>query len=399
MVDKLNREISIIYDLLFGYTGKMNSLREKLDDKDFSLPVQMAMLIKINNYNKLTEDKSEFFREELKRNFNVLLNRYAAKKAKDILSAPIEEEIFVLFFSLEGKDGDETEIKAYEIEFARYIKKMIEEKSLFRLTIGLGRRYKDVKGLILSYKEALNANKFSYFMGKDDIIHVDNIIQFKRDIPIFISEMEENFMEKIRNKKLEELDSDFMKIIDSIIEEGVDPETIKIKIMEICNRMVRELDQEEFLYKYSNYQTELLELETRVDLVDKLEEFISEIIKIIKRKQKVDENKREINIALDYLEKNYKKEIALSDIAKRVGLSTYYFSHIFKKQLGEGFVTYLNRLRIEKSKILLKKSDLSIAEISYQVGYNDPNYFTRVFKDYEEITPSDYKFMNINREM
>ncbi|MFW6409703.1 MAG: hypothetical protein ACOCZR_01560, partial [Halanaerobiales bacterium] len=99
MPDELNREISIVYDLLFGYTDKMENIRQQLDVGDFQLPVKTAMVIKIKNFNLIVERKSEFRKEELQQNTLNKLNELAAKTASDILSAVIDEDMLVLFFS------------------------------------------------------------------------------------------------------------------------------------------------------------------------------------------------------------------------------------------------------------------------------------------------------------
>ncbi len=92
-----------------------------------------------------------------------------------------------------------------------------------------------------------------------------------------------------------------------------------------------------------------------------------------------------------FIEKNYNTEITLEEVAHHIGVSPYYFSKIFKAYFGKNYMDYLTDLRIEKAKDMMRNGVDSIKEICYEVGYNDPNYFSRVFKKVEGVTPSEYK--------
>ena len=74
-----------------------------------------------------------------------------------------------------------------------------------------------------------------------------------------------------------------------------------------------------------------------------------------------------------------------------VNVSPYYFSKLFKEETGENFIEYLTGLRIAHAKELLKNPALSIKEICVMSGYSDPNYFSRIFKKQENMSPSEYR--------
>lgn len=92
-----------------------------------------------------------------------------------------------------------------------------------------------------------------------------------------------------------------------------------------------------------------------------------------------------------YISDNLKEELDLERTAAKFNLSSYYFSRSFKEAIGYNFSDYINMLRIKKAKDLLKSDSLSIKEVGYSVGYSDPNYFSKVFKKYEGISPKEYK--------
>ena len=98
-----------------------------------------------------------------------------------------------------------------------------------------------------------------------------------------------------------------------------------------------------------------------------------------------------IDQAVLYINKNYNKDISLADVSREVNISPYYFSKVFKDEMGENFIEYLTNIRIEKAKDLIKNSECSMKEICVMVGYSEPNYFSRSFKKKVGVTPTEYK--------
>ena len=98
--------------------------------------------------------------------------------------------------------------------------------------------------------------------------------------------------------------------------------------------------------------------------------------------------------AIKYIEKNFDKNINLSDIANLMNVSENYMGVYFKKHTGMNFTNYLNRKRIFYSVSLLKETDMSIKEIAFSSGFNSPEYFTRVFTSAFSKTPKEYRKEN-----
>jgi two-component system response regulator YesN len=101
-----------------------------------------------------------------------------------------------------------------------------------------------------------------------------------------------------------------------------------------------------------------------------------------------------VSKAIEYIKSNYNKDITLDEVASFVCSSSYYFSKIFKEFTGKNYVDYITELRIQKAKEMLLRGNLSIKEICFEVGYNDPNYFSRVFKKIEGVSPTEFKGKN-----
>lgn len=95
--------------------------------------------------------------------------------------------------------------------------------------------------------------------------------------------------------------------------------------------------------------------------------------------------------SLDYIARNYHNRISLDDVSAYVGYSRKYFSRYFKDQTGITFVNYLNRLRIQAAKELLADPNIVIKDVAARVGFENINTFFRVFKQFEGVTPGQYR--------
>ena len=89
------------------------------------------------------------------------------------------------------------------------------------------------------------------------------------------------------------------------------------------------------------------------------------------------------NKAKNFIERHYKSNISIDDIANIVRLTPNYFSILFKQDTGINVSEYLIKIRLKKAKELLDNTKLIIKEISEKVGYTDPYYFSRTFKKFE----------------
>ncbi len=94
---------------------------------------------------------------------------------------------------------------------------------------------------------------------------------------------------------------------------------------------------------------------------------------------------------LNYLEENYDKNISLNDLAEKFHLSVPYLSSFFAKHMDSNFKDIYNSIKLQHAKALMFTTNLSIEEISYQLGFNYVQSFFRAFKAKEGITPIEYK--------
>jgi AraC-like DNA-binding protein len=94
---------------------------------------------------------------------------------------------------------------------------------------------------------------------------------------------------------------------------------------------------------------------------------------------------------IEYLKRNYRNNITLSDLSGHFYVSPSYLSRRFREKTGLTLVEYLEEIRLEKAEEYLASSEAKITDISEQVGYMDPNYFSKIFKRKYHLSPSDYR--------
>lgn len=98
-----------------------------------------------------------------------------------------------------------------------------------------------------------------------------------------------------------------------------------------------------------------------------------------------------IRKALEFIRWHIAEEITLEKVAHEIGVNRFELSRSFKKETGLAFPKYIHQIRLKEAIHLLKNENLSITDISHMVGFNDVNYFIKVFKQYYAVTPHQYR--------
>ncbi|MGC4235811.1 MAG: AraC family transcriptional regulator [Niabella sp.] len=137
----------------------------------------------------------------------------------------------------------------------------------------------------------------------------------------------------------------------------------------------------------NNQQSEAVFMQTQGILLQLLSQFLA----LIHYKK---ENSPPIpSIVLDtmrYIQINLSKEITINQLAKRANLQTDYFSRIFLKNAGERPLQYIQNKRIERAQYLIMTTSLPFSKIAEDTGFQNLNYFFRIFKKLTQMTPGEY---------
>lgn len=145
--------------------------------------------------------------------------------------------------------------------------------------------------------------------------------------------------------------------------------------------------EEEFDYM------KMIDMISDIYSLDDLKSYIDEMFLRINKQMKPSNNGEEnlIDQILTYIKTNYQEQLTLQEVSSEFHISYSYLSTYFSNRLGLGFSEYLNKIRVEQAKLLLKSTDYSIHMICEQVGYLDQSYFSKVFKKFVGSSPTNYR--------
>ena len=147
------------------------------------------------------------------------------------------------------------------------------------------------------------------------------------------------------------------------------------------HEFVKEYEAKEIGYemavKATLYQLLVLLLRNHVQLVLTSKEYDARM-----------RNLSRLNGVLEYIENNFNDKITLDQLCSMANISRFYFCRVFKSITEKSLGEYLNQLRINKAEALLKDSDVNITEAAMLCGFDDINYFSRMFKKYKKKSPS-----------
>lgn len=290
-----------------------------------------------------------------------------------------------------GEEAQEYARRVMKVDNTRALLRRLEQQTELKFKAGIGtvRKWEDMGE---SYKEALES--VHQTVGK--VIHASDITmscRYADDYPIDLEKQLFEAVQKGDEESTRVLADRFMDWM-----QGYEPKmtnVVRLKAMEFV------LWAEHFAYMQggiSEYHFEVREgyiemllsfnsyPELRKWFLDKMSESASRIAR--KQQMKTDSV---VEQAKQYIAENFSRELSLEEMAREVGISPYYLSKLFKESEGTGYIEYTTKLRMDYAKEQLSGTDRSIKEICHDAGYQDPNYFSRIFKKWTGMTPTEYR--------
>lgn len=242
-----------------------------------------------------------------------------------------------------------------------------------------------------SYKEALKALRES----DSHVVHIMDlpvINEYDGEYPV---DLEVRYLQRGVNADEEGALACANEFFDWMEQkEDVMRSNVEIKVLELVMALEKKaFEAGDVNYGFCYRENYLAEVQGAADLPALRKWFVDKTGEICEKIKTCREREYEniISRAKAFINENYGKSISLDEASRMVDISPYYFSKLFKQETGETFIEYLTRTRIRNARKLLEDPKYSIKEICMLCGYGDPNYFSRIFKKYEGMTPSEYR--------
>lgn len=275
-------------------------------------------------------------------------------------------------------------------ELQKLAKKMGEQFDT-QINIGIGNEYHKISELWKSFSQAKVACENTMVLLEE----TEDLQNYKADS---LEIKEKKLCESILDCNEQEAIAIVDDILDNIIYSSNDINEVRLKLYEFLVLLNKSLNSNRNMRNKipENLFDDLKNICCKADGKMYVQEYLSKVMEEINQ-LKADKTGLMLEKAKKYIHQHYNQDISLDDIASMSGFSTYYFCKMFKKYYHVSFTDYLTSLRIKHAKELLQNPDLSIKEITEMIGYLDSNYFTRVFKKYEGLTPTEYRQINMLR--
>jgi len=400
-VNKIISGEKILYDFLKGKNLMM--MDEYISRYNIPLikdKVQVA-IVEINEIIISSEDLSE--NEEfdyLEKSIDDIIKKELKKASIEhfcILNDDIGKKIII------AQTNRDIEMVEFDKTFIMGLQKIIKtsnEDLQTKLNIGVGNAYNKIYSIYKSYLNAKEALKYKYVLGTNKIIHVKELSELRNDNFVYPIDKEKALINSIVIGN-----DDSLSLLKELVNEIVtilnfDIFRINIVLTEVVyniyNNVLKKYSFLEGIYDLSNIiNIGFLGVETLEDIEKKLMDNITKLMYLIKQ-YNLNNSNNIVQRACEYVLNNIDDNITLKSIANNLNISKNYLCSIFKQQTGENFLEYATKAKMERAKVLLKRDDYKVYEVSDMLGYKETAYFSKLFKKFIGCTPAEYKKSNID---
>lgn len=384
---------NFLYKVLIAGFIEENSLEEIHSRYGIELLSKyfVVMLFHVENYNdnNITKwyNKNPFeFISFIMRN---IIGELSSKTHKGFI-VELDEKNFACIVNLAYNEENiiDTDVK----NICDESKKILEERFKILCSVAISNIHTDFQNINEAYNEAMNALEYRIVQGKNNII-------FYKNIENIISEYQYNT--KVENKLMNFMkscadSSQAVSIVNEIFDQNglngkVSLKKTKYFIYDMTTtlaKVVNEVCEPAFIHE-NNPINRIMACETLLDLKQELTSVIMEVCDHLIMKKNQNLLSTEVIHFID--ENYYDTNISINMLGERFDISPSYLSKVFKDGEGISILEYLSKVRIEKSKQLLKETDYGINEIASRVGFLSSSVFIRAFKKYEGITPGAFR--------
>lgn len=371
-------------DLLFRRSAGTYSVRDRLNYFGIGLRRFVVAQIVPDDYPTLTRNWTEDDRLILTYLIADQLQSMAAETGRDVVTCIQEEQVYAFIDC--GEDQDLHLV----LDFCAQLAQNVYDQGHFNVSIGVSSITDDPSRIRRARHEAERCIAHCGGLGGACVMCIDDIgAPEESGDPM-------DFKDWIAALKSGAGMDEALEAMMSVLRVQEDTVAVKAAITEILMTTMRVFGAEYGSVDsvHERFQDTLQGLYNArsvreyCDLLDKNCRLLCEQV----RQKNASRNNRIMEVARAYMEQNSDREVTLEEVASRVYLSKWYFSKLFKKEVGQNFNEYMNRLRIERAKKLLRdEPHLKNYEIAERLGFSNTRYFAQLFKSMTGTTPTEFR--------
>lgn len=366
-----------------------NVIREFFEMLNIQSTAFVGAALSIPDRDLPLEISGEVQKRILKKRLSEQLKSKLHARGLNFLQSIVGQHIFILLLVAGEKDEYASRVR-WAKAFAE-VKDEISSEMLVQLNIGIGNQCNAITDIIETFLQAKIALKYDSSPGS--VISYGDITSPKKSMEYPIGK-EKQLLDCFL---LGEAGNSFQiadELIDWITANLPSLDIMKQKIYELLLVLMREavlnLHLQEFVIDSEGMRRDISLLDSTRDLRSYVRSYIHKKIQDI-HSIKASRARSLLSMVMEYLHKNFDKELSLESAAEVVRVSPFYLSKLFRKETGGTFIDYLTEFRMKKAKELLSVPTNNVKDVCYMVGYRDPNYFARVFKKISGMTPTEYR--------
>jgi two-component system response regulator YesN len=280
-------------------------------------------------------------------------------------------------------------------EMARTVTTMLARYLDISTSIAISAMHNSFAQLGQAYLEACQGLRYSFYCQGGEPVFYTELEKYRVDNDETLNLLKIN---RLLSKCLDTLDKEGLETLFKGIIKEIESKNISrnhaydlcYDLISVINTQLKKEEVEEILIEEKGLYGSIDKLNNKTEVINWITNLRKRLIALLEQ-QKINEHLFLIGQAKKYIHQHFSEDISLNDVARVINISPGYLSSLFKEVEEVGFNEYITGLRIEEAKRLLRNSNEKIYQISEMIGYNNPYYFSRVFKRMTGQTPSEFR--------
>lgn len=290
---------------------------------------------------------------------------------------------------------DQPQAQADTLQYAELLRTMVKKLLKMSITIGIGSPVDKVEQLALSYREAVRVLQMYGMKPQDAVLSFQDVALVSERLIHYPSSIEQDLIAHLRARSMSLARDDLTRFREEIERSGTTPDvanTFYLQLLVAIVRLIQEFadDVRKGFMGENPYET-FFRLETLAHVQEwmatNVVEAVCRFLETIKRSK----TGTIIRRTLQLIEARYQQDLSLQMAADAVGISPAQLSLLFKEEVGETFIEYVTNMRIRHAVRLLVETDMTLAQITDEIGYTSVQQLFRVFKKSFGMTPGEYR--------